>query len=189
MSIWKSDEKQRSFVSLISPSKIILFEKKYQAFDAVFITRWNTSKIVGNTPLRVIFSTFFLVLHLVMKHCVLCLILLVTSNTHSFFESTEMKIQHCHLLFHFFSSLFFCLCWPFLSVFFFSLTFTFKGHNFVMKSISPKRRSKLKTKSSNGIPSTSLNMLIKCTLNEFFVRPSVQSGQQRHPSAVAVSHE
>ena len=39
MSIWKSDEKLRSFASLISPSKIILFGKKYQASDAVFITR------------------------------------------------------------------------------------------------------------------------------------------------------
>ena len=112
--------------------------------------------------------------------CLMLDILLLPSSTHRFFESTEMKTQLCHLLFHFFSSLFFCL--------FFSLSpsaFTFKGHNSLMKSISPKRRLKLKTKSSNGIPSTSLNMLIKCTLNEFFVRPSVQ----RHPSAVAVSHE
>ena len=114
--------------------------------------------------------------------CLMLDILLLPSSTHRFFESTEMKTQHCHLLFHFFSFLFFCL------FFFFSLSpsaFTFKGHNSLMKSISPKRRLKLKTKSSNGIPSTSLNMLIKCTLNEFFVRPSVQ----RHPSAVAVSHE
>ena len=36
MSVWKSDEKLLSFVSLISPSEIILFEKQYQAFDTVF---------------------------------------------------------------------------------------------------------------------------------------------------------
>ena len=36
MSVWKSDEKLLIFVSLISPSKIILFEKEYQAFDTVF---------------------------------------------------------------------------------------------------------------------------------------------------------
>ena len=124
--------------------------------------------------------------------CVMLDILLLTSNTHRFFGSTEMKTQHCHLLFHFFSSLFFCLFLACFFFFFFSLSpsaFTFNGHNSLMKSISPKRRLKLKTKSYNGIPSTSLNMLIKCTLNEFFVRPSVQSAQQRHPSALAVSHE
>ena len=48
MSVWKSDEKLLIFASLISPSKIILFEKQYQAFDTVF--------------------------HLVMKQCVSCLI-------------------------------------------------------------------------------------------------------------------
>ena len=42
MSVWKSDKKLRSFASLFSPCKIILFGKKYQAFDAVFITIWNT---------------------------------------------------------------------------------------------------------------------------------------------------
>ena len=35
MSVWKSDEKLLSFVSLISPSEIILFEKQYQAFDTL----------------------------------------------------------------------------------------------------------------------------------------------------------
>ena len=34
--VWKSDEKLLIFASLISLSKIILFEKKYQAFDTVF---------------------------------------------------------------------------------------------------------------------------------------------------------
>ena len=48
MSVWISDEKLLIFASLISPSKMILFEKKYQTFDTVF--------------------------HHQMKHCVSCLI-------------------------------------------------------------------------------------------------------------------
>ena len=36
MSVWISDEKLLIFVSLISPSKMILFEKKYQTFDTGF---------------------------------------------------------------------------------------------------------------------------------------------------------
>ena len=36
MSVWILDEKLLSFASLISPSKMILFEKKYQTFDTVF---------------------------------------------------------------------------------------------------------------------------------------------------------
>ena len=36
MSVWKSDEKLLIFPSLIFPSKITLFDKKYQEFDAVF---------------------------------------------------------------------------------------------------------------------------------------------------------
>ena len=36
MNVWKSDEKLLIFASLISPSKIILSEQKYQAFNTVF---------------------------------------------------------------------------------------------------------------------------------------------------------
>ena len=36
MSVWISDEKLLIFASLISRSKMILFEKKYQTFDTVF---------------------------------------------------------------------------------------------------------------------------------------------------------
>ena len=36
MSVWISDEKLLIFASLISPSKMLLFEKKYQTFDTVF---------------------------------------------------------------------------------------------------------------------------------------------------------
>ena len=39
-----------------------------------FITGWNTSRFVKNTPLRVVFPTLLAVFHLVMKHCVSCLI-------------------------------------------------------------------------------------------------------------------
>ena len=35
MTVWESDEKMLISESLISPSKIILFEKLYQAFDTV----------------------------------------------------------------------------------------------------------------------------------------------------------
>ena len=35
-SVWKSDEKVLIFASLMSPFKILLFEKLYQAFDTVF---------------------------------------------------------------------------------------------------------------------------------------------------------
>ena len=41
MSVWKSDEKLVIFASLIYPSKIILFEKQYQAFDTVFHYQMN----------------------------------------------------------------------------------------------------------------------------------------------------
>ena len=36
MSVWKSDEKLLVFAFLISPFKIILFGKRYQAFHTVF---------------------------------------------------------------------------------------------------------------------------------------------------------
>ena len=36
ISVWKSDEKLLIFASLISPSNIILFDKSYQAWEAVF---------------------------------------------------------------------------------------------------------------------------------------------------------
>ena len=70
MSVWKSDEKLFIFASLISPGKILLFEKYYQAFDKVFHLVKEHAKFVENTPLRVVFSTLFSE----MKHCVSCLI-------------------------------------------------------------------------------------------------------------------
>ena len=47
--VWKSDEKLVIFASLISPSKIILFDKQYQAFDSVSSpdeTAQSSSKIL-----------------------------------------------------------------------------------------------------------------------------------------------
>ena len=71
MSVWKSGEKLLNFVSLFSPSKIILFEKQYQAFDTMFHHQMKHLEVVKNTPLCVVFSTLFLVFHQLMKHCIL----------------------------------------------------------------------------------------------------------------------
>ena len=70
MSVWISDEKLLIFASLISPSKTILFEKKYQTFDTVFYHQIKHLEV----PLRVVFSPLFSVFHLVIKHCITCLI-------------------------------------------------------------------------------------------------------------------
>ena len=61
MSVWISDEKLLIFASLISPSKMILFEKKYQTFDTVF--------------------------HHQMKHCISCLIYYLKARV-SLFSTT-----------------------------------------------------------------------------------------------------
>ena len=62
------------FASLIYPSKILCLRSNVKHSTQCFITRWNTSKFVKNTPLRVVFLTLFLVFHLVMNHCVSFLI-------------------------------------------------------------------------------------------------------------------
>ena len=67
MSVWISDEKLLIFASLISPSKMILFEKKYQTFDTVF-----------HHQMKHLFSVF----PLVMKHCVSCLIYYLKALVH-----------------------------------------------------------------------------------------------------------
>ena len=64
MSVWKSDEKLLLFASLIFPSKIILLRRNIKHSTQCFITRYNTSKFVENTPLRAVFSTLFSVFHL-----------------------------------------------------------------------------------------------------------------------------
>ena len=79
MRVWKSDEKLLIFASLISPSVIILFEKYFQAFDTVFHHQMNHLAVhqkysavdrLFNSLLGVSSPVF----HLVMKHCVSCLI-------------------------------------------------------------------------------------------------------------------
>ena len=76
MSVWKSDEKLLIFTSLISPSKIILFEMQYQAFDTVFHHRMKhlevRHKCSATRRIFQLFSQCFITV--VMKHCVSCLI-------------------------------------------------------------------------------------------------------------------
>ena len=66
MSVWISDEKLLIFASLISPSKMILFEKKYQTFDTVFHHQMKHLQVV-------------------MKHCVECLIYYLTHTLFCYF--------------------------------------------------------------------------------------------------------
>ena len=47
-SLWKSVEKVLIFASLISPFKILLFEKLYRAFDTVFhqkMSEWTSQSV------------------------------------------------------------------------------------------------------------------------------------------------
>ena len=74
MSVWISDEKLLIFASLISPSKKILFEKKYQTFDAVFHHQMKHLEVRQKYSAARRISTLFSVFHLVMKHLVSCLI-------------------------------------------------------------------------------------------------------------------
>ena len=69
MSFWKSDEKLPIFAFLIPGLR-----SNIKHSTQYFITKWNTSKLVKNTQLRVVFSTLFSVFYLVMKHCVSSLI-------------------------------------------------------------------------------------------------------------------
>ena len=69
MSFWKSDEKLPVFAFLIPGLR-----SNIKHSTQYFITKWNTSKLVKNTQLRVVFSALFSVFYLVMKHCVSFLI-------------------------------------------------------------------------------------------------------------------
>ena len=57
------------------------------------ITRWNTSKFVKNTPLRVLFSTLFSVFHLVLKHCISCLIYYIKFLKDVYFSTEYMHSE------------------------------------------------------------------------------------------------
>ena len=67
MSVWMSDEKLLIFASLISPSKMILFEKKYQTFDPVFHRQMKQLEVRQKYSATRRISTLFSVFHLVMK--------------------------------------------------------------------------------------------------------------------------
>ena len=75
MSVWKSDEKVLIFASLISPSKIVLFENKYQAFDTVFHQQMERSKFlcIFNSLLSVSSGgqTLHLMLDILQQECAL----------------------------------------------------------------------------------------------------------------------
>ena len=62
-----SDEKLLIFASLISPSKMILFEKKYQTFDPVFHRQMKQLEVRQKYSATRRISTLFSVFHLVMK--------------------------------------------------------------------------------------------------------------------------
>ena len=68
----RSRQSARLFLKLINDSFCLRSNLKHST--QCFITRWNTSRFVKNTPLRVVFSTLLAVFHLVMKHCVSYLI-------------------------------------------------------------------------------------------------------------------
>ena len=66
------DNPHDSVLKLINNSFCLRSNLKHST--QCFIPRWNTSRFVKNTPLRVVFSTLLAVFHLVIKHCVSCLI-------------------------------------------------------------------------------------------------------------------
>ena len=53
---------------------MILFEKKYQTFDTVFHHQMKHLEVRQKYSAARRISTLFLVFHLVMKHCISCLI-------------------------------------------------------------------------------------------------------------------
>ena len=90
MSVWKLDEKLLILESLISPTKILLFEKYYQAFDTVFHHKMKNLDVrQKNTPLYVVFLTLFSVFHLVMRHCVSCVIYYIKFQI-KYFEGSRL---------------------------------------------------------------------------------------------------
>ena len=94
MSVWKSDEKLVIFASLISPSKSFCLKSNIKYSTQCFINRSITSKFVRSTPLRVVFSTVLSVFHLLVKHCVFMLdILLIALTTLSLEVSLVVKLR------------------------------------------------------------------------------------------------
>ena len=83
-----------SFASLISPSKIILFEKLYRAFDTVFHHQMKHLEVRQKySAARRIFNS-----HLVMKHCVLCLIYYLQNCNQSIPSENFLLLFSCKSL-------------------------------------------------------------------------------------------
>ena len=80
-SVWKSDEKLLIFASFLL-LKSFWLNSNMKHWTQCFITRpGETPRIFfKNTPLRVVFSTLFVVFHLVMKHFFSCLIYYSSSD-------------------------------------------------------------------------------------------------------------
>ena len=70
MSVWKSDGELLIFASLIAPPKIILFEKKHQAFNTAFNLNIRHFKVRQKWFNVYHFSTVYLVFDFEMKHTV-----------------------------------------------------------------------------------------------------------------------
>ena len=70
MNVWKSVGKTPHHCSLISPFKIIFLRGNIK-HSTKYLISW---KFVKNTTLHVVFSTFFSLFDLVMKHSVPCMI-------------------------------------------------------------------------------------------------------------------
>ena len=89
------------FFSLIVLLKSFCLRSSIKHLTQCFITRWNTSKFVKNTPL----------IHLVMKHCVSYLINYITlrTRTSELFRWNISPLKHIKLLFLFWSPEKICL--------------------------------------------------------------------------------
>ena len=74
MSVWISDEKLLIFAFLISPSKTILFEKKYQTFDTVFQHQMKHLEVRQKYSAARRILNSLLGVSPDMKHCISCLI-------------------------------------------------------------------------------------------------------------------
>ena len=74
---------------------MILFEKKYQTFDTVFHHQMKHLEVRQKYSAARRISTLFSVFHLVMKHCVSCLIYYISNNTNRVFLPAKVyKMLH-----------------------------------------------------------------------------------------------
>ena len=90
MSVWKLDEKLLILESLISPTKILLFEKYYQAFDTVFhhkMKHLDVRQKKYSAVLRIFNS--LLGVSSGMRHCVSCVIYYIKFQI-KYFEGSRL---------------------------------------------------------------------------------------------------